>query len=213
MEVDALSEQHLPDDYDVDIASLENATSEEPFLRASFELLKEARALTSIASGIVMGETSGHSRNGAILCGHLVRMTKLMRTMIHNIVHGHGGEQELPLMRQFLDSASTLIYLLDDDLDGSRFQSYLLDSLIAEREFLLDVRRQVAERGGQRLPIEARIERSIADTFASAGLDETKIPSRRQNGWPSAQERIRLLGPVAYGGLQDWLRQYPRLLA
>jgi hypothetical protein len=60
----------------------------------------------------------------------------------------------MQLVRQFLDSPSTIIYLLDDEGDGRRYQSYLLDSLIAEREFLLAVRRQVAERGGQRLPIE-----------------------------------------------------------
>ena len=73
-----------------------------------------------------------------------------------------------------------------------------MDSLIAEREFLTVIRKQVARRGGKRLPIEDRMERSVRNAFSSAGLEEPRIPSRRSNGWPSAQERIALLGPTAY---------------
>jgi hypothetical protein len=199
MESDGLDSEYWPDEYEVDTDSLDEARNEEPFLRASFELLKEAAGLTALAAGVMTSETqAGHDRNGALLVGHLVRMTKLMRTMIRAVVDDHGGDQQMQLARQFLDSASTLAYLLQDAGNSDRFQAYLMDSLIAEREFLLDVRRQVAERGGSRQPIEERIERSIAETFESAGLDETQIPSRRRNGWPSAQERIALLGPVAY---------------
>ncbi|WP_432941546.1 DUF5677 domain-containing protein [Kribbella sp. CA-253562] len=199
MESEPLSSETWPDEYKVDIASLDEAQSESPFLRASFELLKEATGLTALAAGLTTNQSeTGHDRNCAVLVGHLVRMTKLMRTLIRAVVDGHGGDQQMQLVRQFIDSASTLAYLLEDADDSGRFQSYLMDSLIAEREFLMDVRRQVADRGGKRLPIEERIEQSIADTFASAGLDETQIPSRKKNGWPSAQERIALLGPVAY---------------
>lgn len=48
------------------------------------------------------------------------------------------------------------------------------------------------------LPIEERINRSIAETLAAAGVREDEIPSRRNNGWPNAQVRLELLGPTAY---------------
>jgi hypothetical protein len=77
MEADALAGEHWPDDYEVDIDSLDKARTEEPYLRASFELLKEAAALTALAAGVITDDMkSGHDRNSAILCGHLVRMTK-----------------------------------------------------------------------------------------------------------------------------------------
>jgi hypothetical protein len=36
MERDALVDSHWPDDYEVDIGSLDEAKTEEPFLRAAF---------------------------------------------------------------------------------------------------------------------------------------------------------------------------------
>jgi hypothetical protein len=90
------------------------------------------------------------------------------------------------------------MYLIRDPGNGSRFTSYVMDSLIAEREFLKDVREQVTQRGELMIPIEERINRSIAETLTAAGVREEDIPPRRKNGWPSAQARIELLGPTAY---------------
>ena len=195
----SLEDDDWPSDYEVDIAGLDGAVSEEPFLQASFELLKESAGFVILAASLMSSESeSTHDRNGAILCGHLVRMVKLMRTMIRSIVDDHGGDQQMQLVRQFLDSASALLYLLEDVDDAARYEAYLFDSLIAEREFLADVRRQISKRGGRKLPIEERIERSIADTLAAAGVSEEDIPARRKNRWPSAQARLELMGPVAY---------------
>jgi hypothetical protein len=114
-----------------------------------------------------------------------------------------GQDQQLALSRQLLGSTATLAYLLKNDEEhGDRFDSYVCDSLIAEREFLKDVRDEVAKRDGTCLPIEDRIENSIRDALLAAGLDESDIPSRRSNGWPSAETRMKLLGPVAY----SWYR-------
>lgn len=187
-----------PEQYEVKFAELEAANSEEPFLEASFELLKEAAGLTIFATGILLDENPGHDRNQAILVGHLVRMVKLMRSTIRAIVDDHGGDQQMQITRQFLDSASALAYFLDDYEDTSRLDAYVNDSLIAEREFLADIQVQIRERGGKKLPIEERIEHSIATTFATAGMQAQHLPSRAKNGWPNAQQRLKLLGPTAY---------------
>jgi hypothetical protein len=197
--VQPLKDDDWPPEYEVQFEKLEEARSEEPFLRESFELLKEAASLTAMAAGITLSsDGSGHDRNNAVLVGHLVRMVKLMRTLIRMIVDDHGGDQQMQLTRQFLDSASTLAYLLEDIEDTARFDAYINDSLIAEREFLNDVRAEVKNRGGEWLPIEERIERSITNTFKSAGVRAEDLPSRRANNWPNAQQRLALLGPVAY---------------
>ena len=125
MDRDLQISQLLPDEYEVDVASLDQAASERPFLRASFELLKEAAVLTALPAELSIRDLpQGVDRNNAILCGHLVRMTKLMRTIIRAVVDDHGGDQLLSVARQFLDSASTVVYLLGDDGSTSRFDAY-----------------------------------------------------------------------------------------
>jgi hypothetical protein len=140
----------------------------------------------------------GFTRNEAILIGHLVRMGKLMRAIIAGVADQHGGDQQAQLVRQFLDSASAMKYLLEDLSDTSRFDAYIFDSLIAEKEFLKDIREQVIARGSEKWNIEERIERSIQQTFDTAGVTEADVPARKDNKWPSAQERLALFGPTAY---------------
>lgn len=185
-----------------DLSSLSLATSDDNgvHVHAAFELLKEAAVFGAVVASLrLQGEPL--TRNRAIATGNLIRIVRLDRSMVAQVADGHGGDQQLALSRQLLDSAATLAYLLENDEEhGDRFDSYVFDSLIAEREFLKDVRDQVAKRDGTRLPIEDRIENSIRDTLLAAGLDESDIPSRRSNGWPSAETRMKLLGPVAYSG-------------
>ena len=45
--------------YEVDIARVDQAASETPFLEASFELLKEAAGLTALAAGTYDGVLRG----------------------------------------------------------------------------------------------------------------------------------------------------------
>jgi hypothetical protein len=197
-DVGPLQDSDWPDRYELELEALGDASSEEPFLMASFELLKEAAGLIALALGVSTDPSPSSGRNHAVLIGHLVRMVKLMRTEIRSIVDDHGGDQQMQIVRQFLDSASALAYFFDDISDTSRVDAYVNDSLIGEREFLADVLQQITDRGGKPLPIEIRIQDSIARTFETAAVAPEDLPSRRTNNWPSAQERLKLLGPTAY---------------
>lgn len=185
--------------HEVPFEELEDAAKEEPFVREGFELLKEAAVLLTTVAGLRTARHSdGLDRDHAIVVGHYARMVKLMKSLIRQLADGHGGDQQIAINREFMDSVSTVQYLMSDPGDGTRFTSYVMDSLIAEREFLKDVREQVTQRGDRMIPIEERINRSIAETLAAAGVREEDIPARRNNGWPSAQTRMELLGPTAY---------------
>lgn len=189
----------LPELHVVNFEELETTADEVPFVRESFELLKDASIfLEAVASIRTEGQADGLPRDHAIVIGRYARMIKLMKTLIRQIADGHGGDQQIAVSREFMDSVSTVMYPLGDPGDGSRYTSYVMDSLIAEREFLKDVREQVAQRSDVMLPIEERINRSIAETLKAAGMREEDIPSRRNNGWPNAQVRLELHGPTAY---------------
>ncbi len=189
----------LPNEYKTNLADLLNATNEEPFVHASFELLKETMGLLAAVAGLRKGsqQEDGLERNQAILVGHFVKSTKLMKGLIRQLADGHDGDLQLPVFREILESIGTVRYLLGDDGSGTRFDSYVNDSMIAEREFKKDVDEQVARRG-RTIPIEKRILKSIAESFTAAGVEESDLPARNKNGWPSAEKRVEALGPVAY---------------
>lgn len=196
---DAFKPDELPPPRQVDYDALDAATSETPFVREGFELLKDAMVvLTTVAGLRTSTQAAGLDRNHAIIVGHYARSIKLMKSLVRQVADGHGGDQQISINREFMDSLSTVMYLLADPGDGSRFDSYVMDSLVAEREFLKDVRTQIAGREDVVLPIEERINRSIHETLAAAGVKEEDIPSRKNNGWPNAQTRLELLGPTAY---------------
>lgn len=196
---DDLISDGLPAPRIVDYRSMNEATAEEPFTREGFELLKDAAIVLAAVAGLrTSTHASGLKRNHAIVVGHYARSIKLMKSLVRQVSDGHGGDQQISINREFMDSLSTVMYLLGDPGDGSRFDSYVMDSLVAEREFLKDVRTQIAGREDVALPIEERIRRSIQDTLKAAGVKEEEIPSRKKNGWPTAQARLELLGPTAY---------------
>lgn len=137
-------------------------------------------------------------RDQAICAGQLVRMYKIMRLVLLQIADDHGGDHQMALSREFLESASTVAYLLDAPSDSGRFLSFLHDSLIQESQLLKTIEGQITQRGGEVWPIEERMRRSALNTFRHAGVEPVEVPSRKNNGWPPAEARIKLLGPTAY---------------
>lgn len=190
----------MPEAYVVNFEALSGAKKEDEFTREAFELLKEASILLTLVAGIRLEaeHADGLGRNQAIVVGNYSRMIKLMKSLVRQISDGHGGDQQLSISREFIEGVSTVRYVLDDPGDGSRYDAYVVDGLVSEKEFMKNVREQISKRGGSELPIEVRIKRSIEATYAAAGVTEDAIPSRKNNQWPSAQTRIDLLGPTAY---------------
>lgn len=175
-----LTAEDWPDAYQVEWDRLRSAATEEPFLQAAFELLRESSILLIIAASISTDATPHNARNDGIVLGHLVRMSKLTRASIRAIVNEDGGDQQMQIVRQFLESASVIAYLLEHGMmSPSRCDAYVNDSLIAEREFLADVTREIEGRGSEVLPIEMRIQRSISRSFTAAGVDPDHLPDRK----------------------------------
>ncbi|MGN5734567.1 DUF5677 domain-containing protein [Arthrobacter psychrochitiniphilus] len=189
----------IPPRHQIDFQELKNAKNEVLHVKEAFELLKETAAW--IALGISIREApqpEALERNQAICAGQLVRMCKIIRVCLRQIVDDHGGGHQMALAREFIESAAAVTYLLEDVNDEARFDAYMHDSLIPERELLQTIRLQVKERGGRRLLIEDRMERSVHATLKGAGVKLEDIPARKSNGWPSIETRIKLLGPTAY---------------
>jgi Family of unknown function (DUF5677) len=188
----------LPEPYAPAWEDLKKSSSEAPFMEASFYLLREGTQWVGIIASLQ--PLAPLERNQAIVRGLLVRLTKLMRLTIRELVSKETFQQ-LSISRDAIETVATLLYLIGDDGTGARFDQYVMNSLIAERELLQDVEKNVKCHDGEVSPIEERIKRSIATTAKAAGIDDiSKLPGRSKIGYPSAEQRIKLLGPDAYIG-------------
>jgi hypothetical protein len=195
-----LEPNDLPPEHFVDFEVLRQATSEDEFVHQAFELAKEAASMLALTVGIRTRATDGGiPRNQAIVAGHLIRMVKLTIALVRQIADNHGGGQQMQLTRQFLDSMSAADYLLEAPQDRARFDAFVYNSLIADREFQKEVQRNIDARAGVALPIETRILRSIDRAFRDATVNADELPSRNRNAWPkSIQQLMNRISPSLY---------------
>lgn len=205
MEAEAISIEELkallPTPFEPDWKLLESSTNEEDFSEAAFELLKECSGVCAAIAGIQIKESIG--RNQSICTGLAVRLTKLARTVIRDL-SGRETFQQLAIARQVFETASTLVYLLHDEGDGTRFDQFVQDSLVSEKMMLEDVERNIKARGGDVLEIEKRLRSSIEKTAKAAGIDDiSQLPARKNIGFPNVEERIKYLGDGVYGAYRS----------
>ncbi|MYZ34980.1 MULTISPECIES: DUF5677 domain-containing protein [unclassified Streptomyces] len=198
MPYEEMKDEQLPVAYRPDFDKLNKTTSEAPYMEAAFYLLREATHWQAILAGLK--PPSSLTRNDAILRGLVVRVCKLLRLTLREL-NSKETFQQLSVNRDAIETLATLVYLVGDDGSGARFDQYVMNSLIAERELLQDVQKNVKARNGEEWPIEERMKRSIAATAKAAGIDDvSKLPGRAKIGYPTAEERIKLLGPNVYLG-------------
>jgi hypothetical protein len=198
MQYAEIGDAQLPQVYSPDMEALKRPTTESPYMEAAFYLLREATHWFSIIGALK--PTTPLGRNDAILRGLLVRTCKLLRLTLREL-NERETFQQLSVSRDAIETLATLVYLIGDDGTGGRFDKYVMNSLVAERELLQDIQRNIKDRNGEPWPIEERMRRSIAATAKAAGIDDvSKLPGRARIGYPSAEERIKLLGPSVYIG-------------
>lgn len=187
----ALTEAAMPARYRFDLAAI---TTQNDFGHAAFELLRETSMLVVTLVHAVPAKP--FERDEAIRRGLVKRLALLSKSLLSDICHDAGYQQEV-LAREIVEAAANYLYLADDDA-GGRYDAYVLNTLAEEKASLAIVTAQVAERGGNSLPIEERMRRSIERMASAAGFSYDDVPGKSKIEWPSAMERLAALGPVAY---------------
>ena len=146
-----------------------------------YELYKEAASLVCVSSAVNIGFTEEDvkfSRNQAICVGLLVRISKLMASVVRLSVGVEHGETVQALTRCILESAVNLRYLLLKH-DNKIYDKFVKTSLAAERELHDIILENIEKRGGEQIVIEQDMLSSIADTCEQSGV---KIETPRL-GW------------------------------
>ena len=133
-----------------------------------FDLYKEACQLIHLCC-MIDSESEPHGklldRNQAICTGLLVRISKLMLSVIKLSADTEHGETVKILSRCIVESTINLRYLFlkkDDARTFNRFVEYSLKPEIDLYDFIQD---NIGKRSGKQLAIEKRMIMSILDTF------------------------------------------------
>jgi len=106
-----------PDEFQVDWDGLERATTEEPFLESSFELLRETGVLLTLAASASTDERPENGRNEGIVLGHLVRMANHVRDETAPIL---GVVDDCGLVPQGMEFRNVLVQKRSDTCASSR---------------------------------------------------------------------------------------------
>ncbi|HET9592614.1 MAG TPA: DUF5677 domain-containing protein [Solirubrobacterales bacterium] len=187
-----LSEDDFPPRYEPDLQSLK---TDDGFGEAAFELLKE----TGMTLVYLVGRIPDmpYQRNESIRRGLIKRLMLLGKSLLSDVAH-NSGYQQLQITRQIAETAANYFYLAQDDGSEERYDAYINQALAEEKHNLGVVAGEIKERGGDPLPIEERMRRSIERMASAAGVDFEAVPKTRDSGWPGAFDRLSAMSPTAY---------------
>lgn len=145
-----------------------------------FNLTRELASWTCVAACVMPPEGSW-ARDDAVLAGHSVRLFKLLRTLLDQ-VNNERADLMWVVLRMASECAINLQYLLRHSHQGA-VDNYVKYSLQREWTLLDEIDENIANRGGEELPIESRMRRSIMRTFAQSGVDPADRPAARIRHW------------------------------
>jgi hypothetical protein len=175
------------------------------FSPVAFELYKETGVVLAVCSNCYSGEEPGKgslSRNQAVCAGLLVRISKFMLAVIQLISTANRGEVVMALNRSILESATNLRFLLLKG-ENTLFDDFIHSSFGPERELYDIVQENIKHRGGDALPIEKRILKSIGRACKLSKVRIENIDPKLKNWGGGLKTRLKALGEEElYLGMQ-----------
>lgn len=186
----------------VDRSDIHKWDREYPFLKLAADLMRETGQWVCVLSNACVGERDDWSLEEAVLGGHLVRLFKLIRHAMDQTKNDR-GEMLWISLRLMGECAVNFRYLLENRRPEV-FESFLHHSLQHEKALLEEIDTNVAARGGEVLPIEERMRRSINKTLLDSNVSLSDLPEEKIRNWGNRnfRERIRDIGlENAYSGI------------
>ena len=178
-------------------AILKECVAKKSFSPLAVELYKETLAVLSVSSHAYIGSSSQEAvlqRDQAICAGLLVRIMKLM-TAVANLVSQDPDRADVvfALNRSITESATNLRFLVIKDEDRF-FDQFVRFSLAPERRLYDLIEENIAERGGEMLPIERRMLSSIRNVCRLSGVEITDVQPRMGDWGGGLRNRMVAIG-------------------
>jgi hypothetical protein len=166
----------------VDANAIRAYVKESEHMRLGFDLLRETSLWSVVLGSAYAGEVRPWNKVEAILGGHLLRLSKLLRAFLEQS-RDDRGEIGWISTRLTIECIINFRFLLLHHSDEAVITSYLHQSLQHERDLRESIERNIKDRGGRRLPIESRMLRSIDRTFSNSEVRPEDLPRRRIQNW------------------------------
>jgi hypothetical protein len=205
----------------VDEQVLKAFSSEGQHYGMAFDLFRESASCVCILASTTIGNGKNWNIQQAVLGGHLVRMFKLMRFVMEESIE-HRDELLSVLVRLLAECVINTRYLIQESSE-ELITSYLAYSLRHEKDLADLIRGNVRDRGGDTLPIEERMLRSIQKTFENSKFPEANLPEKKVKNWGNKNlyEKAQTVGLAnaylavfggpsrnVHGGWQDLLQYH-----
>jgi hypothetical protein len=165
---------------DVDEAVLATFTSEDEFTGLAVDLMIEAGSYVTIAASAT-DQSKTWTRDQAAVGGNLVRLYKLFHVVLDQTCQRR-GEIAMMMGRLCFETIVNIRYLAKH-FSPELVRSYMEYSMRYERRLRDHVAANIAERGGEVLPIEDRMLKSIERACAAAGVDLDDVDPKARRDW------------------------------
>ena len=182
--------------FEIDPAVITACNTADDFTSLSFELYKEAGKVVTISASCYFGmpgDPHVMPRNQAICAGLLIRIAKFMTAIVVLTATQESREVAMALMRCIMDTAVTIRFLILRN-DNALYDEFARRGLSPERELFDLVNRNIAARGGEILPVERRLLKTINGLVAASGLAITDLPRQHRDWGGGLRNRLIALG-------------------
>lgn len=179
----------------VEIAGIGDETNVEKVNEVVFELYKEALSVVNLAAHLLddaANAKGGWARNQAICGGLMIRISKFMLVVTQLSAKGDRADVVFALNRSILESAVNLEFLLTKN-DDAVFDQFVKFSLGPERELYDIIQANIAERGGDVLPIEKRMLDSINRVCQGSGVKIEEVNQKYGDWGGGLRQRLKAL--------------------
>ena len=177
-------EEVWPEGYKADFNLLESSNNENDFMESAFNYLRETCIISVILSNSCNTDNNGNpikwTRNQAIICGSLIRITHLLNGFLSEIVNNR-METAMLFERSIYETSINIIYFIKKN-DLKTFNDYVLYSLRYEKRLYMEIKNNIAERGSV-LPIEGRMLRSIEKSFEKSAVSIDDVNEKSKDTW------------------------------
>ncbi len=179
-------------------AALRSFTSEDQFTGLAVDLTREAGSVLAIGAcaghrGATPTSFKSWPRERAVPSGLLVRLTKLFHGLLGATCKLQ-GELMCMFARPTFETSVNLMYVVER-WSPDLIERFIRYSLVSEKRLLDLIDKNIANRGGQVLPIEGRMRRSILRAFEVSGVDPTTSSKADKQGFGgNLLDRARELG-------------------
>jgi hypothetical protein len=164
----------------VDPEEIAKFNSESEFVKLAVNLMVETTSYVCVGA-CTMGADPFWDRNHAAICGNMVRLYKLLNSVLDQTCQKR-QQTSFILSRLVFETLVNIRYMIKE-FSSELIDSYIEYSLRHERKLRDVIQQNIDARNGIILPIEERMLRSISRAATTAGITLDAVDLKQKGPW------------------------------